>query len=67
VVLMDAPLEPFPFVKLGERVRIVDGPFKGLEGIIERRKGSDRLILSVDVINQAVGLEIDADRVEPVP
>jgi len=67
VVLMDAPLEPFPFAKVGERVRIVDGPFEGLEGIIERRKGSDRLILSVDVITQAVALEIDADRVEPVP
>ena len=67
VVLMGAVVEPFPFAKVGERVRITDGPFAGLEGVIEMRKGNGRLILSVDAINQAVALEIETDRVEPVP
>ena len=66
VVLMDAAVEPFPFAKVGERVRITEGPFAGLEGVIEMRKGSDRLILSVDAINQAVALEVDASIIEPV-
>ena len=66
VVLMGAAVEPFPFAKVGERVRITEGPFAGLEGVIEMRKGSDRLILSVDAINQAVALEVDASIIEPV-
>ncbi|MBW2056231.1 MAG: KOW motif-containing protein [Deltaproteobacteria bacterium] len=65
-ICLDAPVEPFPFVKQGNRVRVVDGPFMGLEGVIERRKRSDRLILSVDTIRRSVALEIDADSVEPV-
>ena len=63
---LDAPLELFPFVEGGKRVRIVEGPFTGLEGMVQRRKGADRLILSVEAIQQAVSLEIDADWVEPV-
>jgi transcription antitermination factor NusG len=62
---LNASLDPFPFVREGTRVQIVEGPFTGLEGIIQRRKKVDRLILSVDIIHQAVALEIRADWVEP--
>jgi transcription antitermination factor NusG len=52
-------LEPAAIVKRGERVRIVDGPLVGLEGIVKRHSGQYRLLLQVDCIQQAVACEID--------
>ena len=65
-IRLDAPVKPFPFVGKGREVQIIDGPFMGLTGIIQRQKRLDRLVLSVDIIRQAVALEINADWVEPV-
>jgi transcription antitermination factor NusG len=65
-ICLDAPIEPFPFVRKGQRVRVVEGPFMGLEGIIQKRKKVDRLVISVDAIQQSAALAISADWVEPI-
>lgn len=66
---VDGPyrVEPHPFLKCGERVRIKRGPLEGLEGILVRKKNLCRLILSVQMLTQSVAVEIDASAVEPVP
>jgi transcription antitermination factor NusG len=56
----DAELRPFPFLKKGVRVEVRSGPFRGLQGIIEGPAAENRLILQVDMLGRAVGLEIDA-------
>ncbi len=59
-----APLIPYPYLKKGVRVEIRSGPFRGLQGIIEDRTGTDRLILSVDILGRSVSLEIDGALLE---
>ncbi|HEX4004980.1 MAG TPA: UpxY family transcription antiterminator [Acidobacteriaceae bacterium] len=59
-------VEPHPFLKCGERVRVTRGPLQGVEGILTRKKNLFRLVLSVDMLAQSVGVEIDASDVEPV-
>lgn len=59
-------LEPASIVKRGERVRIMDGPLVGLEGVVKRHAGKYRLILHVDCIQQAVACEIDIRMVKVV-
>ncbi|HYE26171.1 MAG TPA: UpxY family transcription antiterminator [Clostridia bacterium] len=59
--------EPFPFVKVGERVRVRSGPLHGLEGLLVQRKKRWRLVLSMDVVMRSVSVEIDAADVEPIP
>ena len=63
---VEAPVEPFPFLKRGARVRVVSGPFQGLEGLVSRRQGKFRLVLNASFIHQSIALEIDAELVEPV-
>jgi transcription antitermination factor NusG len=58
-------VEPHPFLKCGERVRVTRGPLQGVEGILIRKKNLYRLVLSVDMLAQSVGVEIDASDVEP--
>ena len=59
-------VEPHPFLKCGDRVRVIRGTLQGVEGILVRRKNICRLVLSVDMLAQSVGVEIDASDVEPV-
>ena len=59
-------VEPHPFLKCGERVRVRRGSLMGVEGILVRKKNVFRLILSVEMLAQAVAVEIDAADVEPV-
>lgn len=59
-------VEPHPFLRCGERVRVKSGTLAGVEGILIRWKGSARLVLSVDMLAQSVGVEIDATNVEAV-
>jgi len=59
-------VEPHPFIKCGERVRVTRGSLEGVEGILVRKKNLYRLVLSVDMMAQSVAVEIDATDVEPV-
>ncbi|HVN94198.1 MAG TPA: UpxY family transcription antiterminator [Terracidiphilus sp.] len=58
-------VEPHPFLKCGMRVRVVRGPLEGVEGILTRKKNLLRLVLSVDMLAQAVAVEVHAWDVEP--
>lgn len=57
--------DPCPFVKEGEMVKVVSGPLKGVIGRLVRKGAHARLVLSVDLIGQAVSVEVDAADVRP--
>lgn len=59
-------LEPHPYLKCGERVRVIRGSLEGVEGILVRKKNVFRLVLSVEMMAQSAAVEIDASDVEPV-
>jgi len=66
VISLDAPVYPYDFVREGDLVEIARGPFKGLQGVIQRKSKNYRLILNVSGIFQALALEIEAHSVEPL-
>jgi transcription antitermination factor NusG len=51
---------------VGRRVEIIAGPLKGIVGILVQKKGRFRFVLQVDLIRQAVSVEIDASDVRPL-
>jgi transcription antitermination factor NusG len=53
-------VDPHPYLKVGSRVRIKSGPLQGAEGILKRKKGVTRLILSLDLIMRSVSVEVSA-------
>ncbi len=52
-------IEPHPYLKLGNRVRVKIGPLQGLEGILVRKKNRTRFVISLDLIMRSVAVEID--------
>jgi transcription antitermination factor NusG len=59
--------EPHPFLTVGRRVRITRGPFAGLEGVLKRRKNNLRVIVSLELIERSLALDVSAADVEPAP
>jgi transcription antitermination factor NusG len=59
----DLPLQPFPFLQVGQRVRIEDGVLAGVVGIVIRSKQSLRLVLSITLLQRSVLLEIDQHQI----
>jgi transcriptional antiterminator NusG len=54
------PVLPHPYLREGQRVRITQGPLRGVEGILVQRKpAKGLLILSVDLLQRSVAVEID--------
>lgn len=64
----DAPfrIEPHPFLKCGDRVRVKSGPLKGIEGILVRKKNLVRLVISMELLGKSAAVELDALDVERV-
>ena len=52
--------EPFPFLQCGDRVRVKAGPLTGIEGILIRKKSTFRLILSAELLQKSIAVEVDA-------
>jgi transcription antitermination factor NusG len=57
---------PHPFLTVGRRVRVKSGPLAGMEGILERKKNSARIVISVELIRRAMGVEVEEVDLEPM-
>jgi transcription antitermination factor NusG len=53
-------VEPNPYLRVGQLVRVRRGPLTDVEGILIRKKNGLRLVVSIDLIQRSVALEIDA-------
>jgi len=63
----DLALMPYPYLREGQRVRIVEGPLIGVEGILVRQKGMrGLLVLSINLLNRSVAVEVDCGAVIPL-
>jgi len=60
-------VEPHPFLRSGDWVRVKYGPIAGVEGILLRKKNTARLVLSVEMLGKSAAVEVDATHVERVP
>lgn len=50
--------QPWPYLEVGERVRIQGTALSGLEGILISFRGTQRLVVSVSLLRRSVALEI---------
>ena len=62
----DIQVDPFPYLKAGEKVYVRSGPFKGAEGFVVRKDKHCRLVISLDMLMQSVSIQIDEACVEPI-
>ena len=61
----DLQYDPCPLIQEGMMVEVMHGPLSGVVGRLTRKGSHARLVLSVDLIGQAVSVEIDAADARP--
>jgi transcription antitermination factor NusG len=66
VVSRGAPYTPHPYLRAGVRVRIVHGAFTGIEGIVVRNGKQSKVVISVELIKQAVSVEVGFSEVQMI-
>jgi len=66
VISAGVPLTPEARLDAGSRVRVRSGPFSGYEGLVIRREGKTRLLLSIRFLEQGVSIEMDEGILEPM-
>ena len=59
-------VETHPYLQCGDRVMVKSGPLAGLQGILDRKKGSARLVVSMEMLGQSAAVEIDVSNVQRI-
>jgi transcription antitermination factor NusG len=59
-------LGPWPFLQVGQRVRIERGVLSGIEGILARNADGWNLIVSVEVLQRSIAIAVERDMIRPI-
>jgi len=57
---------PHPYLKTGEKVRIVAGPLAGMDGILTRRKHEFRVVITIELIMRSLVVEVSESDLQPI-
>lgn len=60
------PIQPWPFLKTGQRVRVSSGPLRGVEGILVQFRKTWQVVVSVELLQRSVSAEVDREFVSPL-
>jgi transcription antitermination factor NusG len=60
------PIRPWPYLKEGDRVRVERGPLRGVEGTLLQEKDCLRLVISVEILQRSVAVEVSPDMIVPL-
>jgi transcription antitermination factor NusG len=58
--------EPWPYLAVGQRVRIESGSLAGVEGFLIEVRKQYRVVVSVTLLQRSVAIEVDRNRVTPL-
>ena len=62
--MLNSPLrvDPHPYLKTGQRVRIEGGALAGVEGLLIAVRNEYRVVASITILQRSVSVEIDPAR-----
>ena len=59
LIATEKPLTPEARLEPGQPVRVRSGALVGLEGMVVKRKGEERLVIAVRFLNQGASIELE--------
>jgi transcription antitermination factor NusG len=66
VVASGRRFEPHPYLQAGERIRMVRGPLVGISGFFTKHKNRNRIVVTIELLQKALSVEVDISDVESV-
>jgi len=49
----------YPFMHAGDRVRVHDGPLRGVEGVVTSLEGREHLVVSITLLQRSLSVEME--------
>ena len=66
MVISGCGVEPWPFLNVGQRVRVHDGPLTGLEGTLTEFRSTWRLVVGLELLQRSVAVQLARDQITPL-
>jgi transcription antitermination factor NusG len=66
ILASGAGVEPWPFLKVGQRVRVGAGALAGLEGILAEVRNTWRVVVNLELLQRSVAVQLDRDSIVPL-
>jgi transcription antitermination factor NusG len=66
LINQQVPFSPYPYIKVGQRVRIRGGALEGMEGILVGRNSERKMVVSVELIQKSVLISLAGYDIEVV-
>ena len=60
------PIQPWPYLRPGEQVRIESGALAGVQGTLVREKSDFRVVVNIELLQRSVAVEVDRATLSPV-
>ena len=57
---------PHAYLAAGERIKVIGGPLRGMQGILLRRQNGTRVVVCLDSISRSFVVEVELDSIEPL-
>jgi transcription termination/antitermination protein NusG len=67
IVQSGVAVQPYPYLRPGCRVRVTEGCLAGLCGTLIRDKDIYRIVVSIELLQRSVAVELDRDGIYPIP
>ncbi|MDR0310645.1 MAG: UpxY family transcription antiterminator [Acidobacteriota bacterium] len=58
--------DPYPYIQVGAQVEVISGPLSGIRGMLVEKRGKYRFVLQIDLIRQAISVEVDASDIQAI-
>lgn len=62
----DVPFEPYPFLQVGQRVRVRGGYLDGIEGVLAAKNSDCSVVISVNLIQRSLAVRVSGFDLEPL-
>lgn len=63
----DLTIKPWPFLRVGQMVRVEKGPLAGVDGTLSEFKGLYRVVVSISLLQRSIAAEVDGSWLRPLP
>ena len=64
LITLKNEIDPYPYLKQGQQVKVKRGALKGAVGILTEKAGQHLFVVSIDILQQGVSIKIDASDIE---
>jgi transcription antitermination factor NusG len=57
---------PWPFLRAGQKIAVTRGPLCGVEGFLVSLKNQYRVVVSIQLLQRSIAVEVDRDCIQPI-